>query len=538
MDKKRRNIIYGAIAAAFIVLATYVLLRPDAVAVETAIATRGPMQVTVDGEGKTRVQDRFVVAAPVNGKLQRISLKRGDEIKTGDLVAKINAMPLSPLDPRQSSEATSRVGAAESAKSEAEANLARVQTELEQARRDRERSKNIMDYGRVSQEDYERKLTAERTLENDLAAAKARVRSAEQRISQSNAIKKEAEANVARINGNLQQAKREVQRTASLYEGGIVSRQEYEQKQLNYETAGKELDAAKYRLEVAETDIGVAKESLAEAKTNAAHVEQDLAQARRETVRAKNVLTYGKTPQQDYEQRLSNERRLEKELDAARFRVQTAENEISRAGAQLLRGDADGESTPVYAPADGKVLKILEESERVVNAGTPLIELSNPSNLEIVVDVLSSDAVKIKTGDLMLISGWGENESATARVRLIEPSAFTKVSSLGIEEQRVNIIGDFVERPSSVGDGYRVDAKFVVWQSSEVLKVPSSSLFRKGEGWSVFAVEDNRAKQRDVTVGQRNADEAEILSGLDAGIKVILHPTNDLQDGVAISDGQ
>lgn len=531
MERKSRNIIYGAIAAIIVIAMGYILSRPSRILVETSKAERGQMRVTVDGEGMTRVQDRFVIASPVNGRLKRLILRRGDEVKAGDVVAQIEAMPLSPLDPRQSSEANSRVRVAESAKLEAEANLQKIQNELEQARRERERSKNVMDYGRVSQEDYERKLNAEKTLVKDLEAANIRERGAEQKILQAVAVKKEVEANIERINNNLQQAKRESKRAADLLESGDISREEFERTRLAEQTLIKELDAAKYRLQAAHSDIQLAKENKSEAKTNIEHIQEDLAQARRETVRAKNVLTYGKTSGQDYEQRLSYEKTLEKELEAARFRVRAAVNEVERAKSSLLGGDSVGDSTAVYAPIDGRVLKVLEESERVVNAGTPLVELSNPTNLEVVVDILSTDAVKIKSGEAMTIGGWGENKTVEAKVRLIEPSAFTKVSSLGIEEQRVNIIADFLKQPPNLGDGYRVEAKIVVWEANSILKIPASALFRKGEGWSVFVVENGKALQRDVKIGQRNADEAEILEGIEAETEVILHPTNDLTDG-------
>lgn len=425
MERNRRNMIYGVILVAIVVAIIYILSRPSKIVVETMWAKRGSLQITVDGEGITRVQDRFIIASPVNGRLKRPVLRQGDEVKAGDIVAEIEAMPLSPLDPRQSSEANSRVGVAESGKLEAEANLQRIQNELEQARRERERSKNLMDYGRISLEDYERKLNTEKTLANDLEAAKIRGRSAEQKISQAIAAKKEAEANIERLNANLQQALRDLKRAENLVESGVISREEYEQKKLAEQTLNKELEAAKYRLQAADLDIELAKENKSETQTNIQHMQTDLAQARRETARAKNVLTYGKTSQQDYEQRLSNERTLEKEIEAARFRVRAAANEVERAKSSLLTGgSSSGDPTIVYSPINGRVLKIPEESERVINAGTPLIELSNPANLEIVVDILSTDAVKIKPGDAMKISGWGENKTAEAKVRLIEPGLY------------------------------------------------------------------------------------------------------------------
>ncbi|MBK7708169.1 MAG: HlyD family efflux transporter periplasmic adaptor subunit [Acidobacteria bacterium] len=534
--RKRRNIIYAALSIFALVAVGYVLSRPDRIKVETAKALSGPLTVTVDGQGMTRVHDRFSVAAPVNGRLRRITLRRGDEVKAGDAVAEIEALPLAPLDVRQSTDAASRIRIAEAAKMEADANLGRAVAELEQARRDRERSRNLMDYGQVAREDYERKLNAERTLGSDLSAAQTRERAAGQRITQTIANKKEAEAAVERLTNNLQQARRDSKRAADLIEAGVIAREEYEQKRLAEQTISKELEAARYRLEAAESDIELAREGRVEAQENIKHLRDDLAQARREAERAKNVLTYGKTSKQDLEQSLTAERALEKEVEAAQFRLRAAADEVTRAKSALLGDETGtGEVTKVVAPVDGSVLKIIEESERVVTAGAPLLELSNPSNLEVVVDVLSTDAVKIKPGDRATLGGWGENRTAAGRVRLIEPAAFTKVSSLGIEEQRVNLIVDFLERPESLGDGFRVEAKIVVWESGSVLKIPASALFRNGDGWAVFVNDNGRARLRDVEAGHRNPDEAEITGGLSETEEVILHPSNDLGEGSYIA---
>ena len=185
------------------------------------------------------------------------------------------------------------------------------------------------------------------------------------------------------------------------------------------------------------------------------------------------------------------------------------------------------------APVAGRVLRVLEESERVVPAGTPLVELSNPT-LEIVIDVLSSDAVKIKPGAQVFIEGWGGEHALPARVRLIEPSGFTKVSALGIEEQRVNIIADFVDTEVPLGDGYRVEARIVMWEAADVLKVPLSALFRRGNDWHVFVIEQGCARERPVEIGQRTAYEAELLKGLMEGAAVIVHPSNQVADGVKV----
>jgi multidrug efflux pump subunit AcrA (membrane-fusion protein) len=191
------------------------------------------------------------------------------------------------------------------------------------------------------------------------------------------------------------------------------------------------------------------------------------------------------------------------------------------------------QSAVVRAPLSGRVLRVLEESERVVAAGTPLVEVSNTSKVELVADVLSTDAVKLRPGTAVLVEGWGGYGPLRARVRLVEPSAFTKVSALGVEEQRVNVVADFVETFVPLGDGYRVEARFVIWEG-EALKVPAGALFRQGDEWSVFRVEGGRAVCREVAAGQRNESEVEIKGGLSEGERVVLHPPNDLEDGARV----
>jgi HlyD family secretion protein len=178
---------------------------------------------------------------------------------------------------------------------------------------------------------------------------------------------------------------------------------------------------------------------------------------------------------------------------------------------------------------------VVEESERVVAAGAPLLELSSPAKLEVVIELLSNDAVKIKPGALVMIEGWGGPEVLEARVRLIEPLAFTKISALGIEEQRVNVVADLTTPTTELGDGYRVEGRIVVWRADDVLKVPVSSLFRRGESWSLFVIENNEARLRDVEIGQRTSSEAEIKTGLESGAEVIVHPSNQIQDGTRVT---
>ncbi|HKV38831.1 MAG TPA: HlyD family efflux transporter periplasmic adaptor subunit, partial [Blastocatellia bacterium] len=186
------------------------------------------------------------------------------------------------------------------------------------------------------------------------------------------------------------------------------------------------------------------------------------------------------------------------------------------------------------SPISGYVLRIVEKSDRVLAPGSPVLIIGDQAKLEVVVDVLSTEAVKVRPGAEMLLDGWGGDHTIRACVRTVEPEAFTKVSALGIEEQRVNIVGDFVDPVDRLGDGYRVEARIIVWQSSNVLEIPSSALFRHGLEWSVFVLESGHARRRPVQVGHRNPLQAEILGGIKEGDRVVLHPTNQLDDGSRI----
>jgi HlyD family secretion protein len=148
----------------------------------------------------------------------------------------------------------------------------------------------------------------------------------------------------------------------------------------------------------------------------------------------------------------------------------------------------------------------------------------------VVVDVLSSDAVRVRPGAEMIVEEWGGDAPLRARVLRVEPSGFTKVSALGVEEQRVNVIADVLDPPDELGDGFRVEARIVVWEAADVVRVPVSALFRRGDGWSVFVVEGGRALRRDVEVGQRGTFEAEVRAGLEPGEHVVLHPSDRVQD--------
>jgi len=272
-----------------------------------------------------------------------------------------------------------------------------------------------------------------------------------------------------------------------------------------------------------------------EAEAYVSRAEADHAQTIRDASRYRALYKSDDVSRQAFEQAETSEHRAGKELAAARFKLQSAEAEVARARAGLisLEGQHAGvaKAATLRPPARGRILRVLEQSERVVAAGTPLVVLSNPNKIEIVVDLLSTDAVKVKPGAPVIVEGWGGPAPLRAKVRLVEPYGFTKLSALGIEEQRVNVIVDFVDPPAGLGDGYRVEARIVIWESPDVLKVPGSALFRSGEDWTVFVVEAGRARLLPVTSGHRNSLETEIKTGLEAGAEVILHPSNTLSAG-------
>jgi HlyD family secretion protein len=377
-------------AAALVLLALGVWsMRPAPLEVETARVARGPLRVTVDEDGVTRVRDRFVIAAPVAGRLLRVDLDEGDAVAAGEVIARIAAAP---LDARTVEQGQARVAAAEAAAREAGAALGQLRAQLAQARRDA---------GRI------------RTLERAGAISEARA-------------------------------------------------------------------------EQAETEV---------------------------TVRERGVAS-------------------------AQARVRAAEAEVRSARAALSDADpgrvADATVTLVRSPVRGRVLRVAQESETPVAPGTPLVELGDAEALEVLVDVLSTDAVRIRPGMPMVIEEWGGSGALRGEVRTVSPAAFTKVSALGVEEQRVNVVGDLADAPGDLGAGYRVEARIVAWEAAGVLKVPTSSLFRSGSGWGVFVVEAGRARLCKVAVGHRGEAEAEVLGGLRAGETVVLYPSDKVADGVRV----
>ena len=383
-------------AAALIVALIVWSFRPQPVPVDMATVQMGPLRVTIDEEGMTRVRDRYVVSAPVAGRLERVELRPGDPVVAGDTVLAA-FLPSTPplLDTRTRAEAAARTKAAQAAREQARVALQRARDDAAFSANELERQKQISEFGGI---------TGERLAASEL----------------------DARTKVAQMRG------------AEL----AVQRSEYE-------------------------------------------------------------------------------------LEAARAILrQIAAPSASESGAMLLR-----------PPIDGTVLRVHQESEAPVAAGTPLIEVGNPNQLEIVSDFLSTDAVKIQPGFPVLITGWGGGPAMRGHVRLVEPAGFTKVSALGVEEQRVNVVIDFEDAQSDaskLGDGFRVEVSIIVWERGKVLKIPTSALFRDGDTWAVFAVRGGRAARTAVRIGQRSALDAEILSGLEQGAEVLVHPGDTVADGVAV----
>lgn len=276
----------------------------------------------------------------------------------------------------------------------------------------------------------------------------------------------------------------------------------------------------------------------AEALVERSRVDHDQAQRNRE--RASKLQASGVVSREEFELAETAEANSEKALDAAKFKARAAEYEVQVAKAGLIALEPDaGERlrlVSLRSPVRGRVLRLLQQSERVIPAGTPILQVGLPSQLEIVSDLLSTEAVKVKPGDPVLIENWGGDGQLRAKVRTIETSGFTKISALGVEEQRVNVVMDFVDDPGRLGDGYRVDVRIIVWEGKDVLVVPSSALFRRSTGWSAFVLEKGRARVRNVEISHRNALQAEIVKGLAESEQVILHPGNQITDGSRITD--
>lgn len=294
------------------------------------------------------------------------------------------------------------------------------------------------------------------------------------------------------------------------------------------------LAQAEARVKSAEARLGQANPRFDSAKAVMNHAETELG-------RVQQLVDKGAGSRQDLDDLKVAFQQATNEYEATRFEVEIAGFELEVARAALTHGTngkPSGDwSFPLTSPISGRVLRVFQESATFVNPGDRILEIGDPADLEVEVDVLSRDAVRIHPGSRVMLEQWGGSDPLAARVRLIEPSAFTKVSALGIEEQRVNVIIDFSDTAESrppLGDGYRVEAAIVEWESDNVLTVPTGALFRVENDWAVFVVHRNHARLTMVALGHRNDNDAEIVKGLEESDRVILYPGDRIENGVSI----
>ena len=289
--------------------------------------------------------------------------------------------------------------------------------------------------------------------------------------------------------------------------------------------------------------VGTLEASVSRAKANVGRAMAALDQARAELKRNEALAKEGfVSPNQNETGRLTVRLR-EQELESARQEESGARHELDQSRIALRQYSsgstgAQQRAWQIKAPVSGKILKIQQQSEGIVQAGTPLMELGNPSQLEVVVDVLTEDAAQIRPGTPVQLSNWGGPETLEGRVRLIEPAAFTKVSALGVEEQRVNAVIDITSAPdkrATLGDGFKVDVRVLVQVVENAVKVPVSALFPVGARSALFVVEGGRARQREIEVAARNGVEAWVKTGLAAGTPVIVYPPTALKDGARVT---
>jgi HlyD family secretion protein len=292
----------------------------------------------------------------------------------------------------------------------------------------------------------------------------------------------------------------------------------------------------------AEARVSAARSALARAESTVRHAQAEAELAAEEYRRREELLAGGLVSRSEFDQARSRMRALEALSRAADSAAEVARYDLEAALASLRYSavsdeHAPAETVPVRSPVTGRVLKLLQESAGVVPAGHPLLEVGDPGRLEVEVEVLSRDAVRIQPGGRVLFERWGGAETLEGVVRIVEPTGFTKISALGVEEQRVLVIADLASPPEAwqrLGDGYRVEARFVVWEREDALTVPASALFRRDDGWAVFVVENGRARFRAVRLGQGSGLFSEVLDGLSLGEQVIVHPDDSIDAGVRV----
>lgn len=414
--RRRLPLLGGLLLVALIVAG----LWPRAVPVEVATVTRGPLVVTVDEEGMTRVKNRYVVSSPVAGQLRRIDWKAGAPVEAGKTVlAVLETSGADFLDARSQAQAQARVQAAQ------------ANREMAAAQRDRAQAARAL-------------------------------------------------------------AQSELERARVLLEKKTLSQQEFDVAQMRGTTAAQEERAAEFALQVADFEWQQARALLMRGGRSTAG------------------------------------------------QAAGVEGHASTAPSAAPAGTAmptSAEPLVITSPVNGRILRVLQESGRVVPSGFPLLEIGDPTDLEVRVEVLSRDGVAIQPGARVILEQWGGPQPLEARVRLVEPSAFTKISALGVEEQRVYVVADFVdpvERRPTLGDSYRVEARIVTWESRDVLRAPAGALFQRGGAWQTFVVEGSRVRLRSVKIGHSNGLQTEILEGLQTGDRVIMYPGDKVVEGTRV----
>jgi HlyD family secretion protein len=320
--------------------------------------------------------------------------------------------------------------------------------------------------------------------------------------------------------------------------------------------AGAVVEAGKTVLAILEGSgadfLDARSQAQAEARVRATEAAREAMVAQRERAKAaarmyagdldrqKRLLAEKVLSSQEFDLAQMRARMAEQEERAAEFSLKVAEFELQQARAVLSRSRAGGaaESLVITSPVSGRILRIMQESERVVPGGFPLMEVGDPTDLEVRIEVLSRDGVAIQPGARVRLEQWGGADPLTARVRLVEPSAFTKISALGVEEQRVYVVADFtdpLEKRLTLGDSYRVEARVVVWESAAALRAPAGALFQRGGVWQTFTIEGNTARLRTVKVGRSNGVESEVIDGLPEGAQVVVYPGDKVADGMRVA---
>ncbi len=292
----------------------------------------------------------------------------------------------------------------------------------------------------------------------------------------------------------------------------------------------------------AEAQVSSAQAALQVAQENVQATAADADYAALEVQRLKRLQQSGSVAKDTLDQAQARARRTQASRRSAEFAVKVAQFELEAARTALRYSAAEDSSVPIEklaitAPVPGQILQLQQQSEAVVSAGQALVEIGDPHALEVEIEVLSPDAVRIKAGSRVLFERWGGDAPLEGQVRRIEPVAFTKISALGVEEQRVLIIADFVSAPEiwqRLGDRYRVEAQFILWEGNEVLQIPANALFRYENGWAVFTVVEDTVQRRRVKVGHRSGLVAEIIEGLKVGEIVVTHPSDEVGEGVKV----